>query len=145
MQHPEPLPPSNDPSIMRSPERPEPLPLSDDPVTVLESSSRHTRTLVRRPLDADLSAWEGVSANAVLVSTVRLPAMAAHPSQLWETMAFQAFFRNGEMQVDYGELVCYRAATRDEAWQNHDRVVREFSEGPSDRDPATGIQYGDLN
>jgi hypothetical protein len=125
-------------------QHPEPLPPSDAPVTVLESSDRHTRTLVRRPLDADLSAWEGVKSNAVLVSTVRLPAAFAHPSQLWETMAFQAFFRNGEMQVDYGELVCHRAATRSEAWQNHDRVVREFSEGPSDRDPETGIQYGDL-
>jgi len=91
------------------------------------------------------SAWEGVSANAVLVSTVRLPTAFMHSSHPWETMAFPAFFRNGEMQVDYGELVCHRAATREEAWQNHDRVVREFSEGPSDRDPATGIQYGDLN
>ena len=113
-------------------------------VVTLEHDERHTRTLVRRPLAGEQSAWEGVKANAVLVSTVQLPVAFAHPRQRWETMAFPVYFREGHMDVEYGEVACRHAADREGAERNHTEVVREFCEGPSDRDPVTGIQYGDL-
>lgn len=117
---------------------------TDALVVTLEHDERHTRTLVRRPLAGDLSAWEGVTANAVLVSTVRLPVAFVHPRQRWETMAFPVYFRGEQMDVDYDEVACRHAPDREGAERNHTDVVREFSEGPSDRDPVTGIQYGDI-
>jgi hypothetical protein len=121
------------------------LMLYEHHVTVLESSDHSTKTLVRRPVWGNAIAWEGVSANAVLVSTVLLPeALASTTTRPWETMAFSVFFRDGEMSVDYSDLVCHRSVSRSEAMQNHDRVVRDFSEGMGDCDPETGTQYGDL-
>jgi len=99
----------------------------------LDLSEHHTRTLVRRPLHGDLSAWQGVTENWVLISTVLLPVAWAHERR-WETMAFPVSICQDQMLVNYTELVARRAPDRASAERHHTELLSAFSAG----------QYGSL-
>ena len=79
------------------------------------------------------------------MSNTQTPRTDAAESNWWSEDGLRsAFIVRADFARELERENAILTAERDEAWQNHDRVVREFSEGPSDCDPETGIQHGDL-